>query len=252
MSRLDIFRSNLMLALKYSRGYVWLYGEQCRWFPAKMQGNWEKVVLKTPGKGRLWEEAMPGITASVEFAKNPEATVAKLLKENKLKEIFHIDFEAKADENNKQTDGKALQTLKEVFIWQSPTYKPKGTVERDITVGCESKSSAKLTGVQFGCISKVIPVKPGQVYYATAAAKCEGTDKPGFSVSWQTADKCWAEQYMVKSIFTKELKDGWKSAAVIVTVPADIHYMGVMCGTPAPVGTENIYWFDDITVYRVF
>ncbi|MCK5804214.1 MAG: hypothetical protein KAI66_15360 [Lentisphaeria bacterium] len=260
MNRLDLFRKNLMLALQYSQGYVWLYGEQCRWFPAKMADSWEKVVLKMPGKGRLWEEAMPGITASVEFAKDPDKAVANMRRENKLEKLFFLDFESKTADKNELAEtmpagGKKLQPLKDVFAWQSGSYTPQGTFARDLTVGYKSKSSAKLTGIKFGSIGKSIPVKPGQIYYATAVAKSGGKAKTTFAVSWKTADKRWAEEYIVKSMYTKEVEDGWKRAAAIVTVPPDIHYMIIQCGNYMPhckVDGETICWFDNIAVYRVF
>ena len=259
-SRLNLFRNNLMLAMKYSQGYIWLYSEQCRWFPAKMAHTWEKVILTMPGKGRLWEDAMPGITASVEFAKDPKTAVLKMLKENKLKKIFSTDFEWKTAGKNSRNgalppNSKVNKTLKGVFTWQSGSYKPQGTLKLDTTTGYNSRSSAKLTGINFGCIGRIIPVKPEQVYYIRVVSKSKGLAKPKLTISWQDSKKKWTKsQANVTSTFSKPLKDGWKQADVIVTVPKDVYYMGVQCMNHTYGGqkAENICWFDDLAVYRVF
>lgn len=260
MSRLNLFRNNLGLAVKYSHGYVWLYSEQCRWFPAKMAPGWEKAVLSKPGRGRLWEEAVPGITEAVEFVRNPEATVAGMLKENRLEEVFSVGFEpgevaTTGTETALPADCKASTALEGVFTWQSGSYQPQGTFERDATVGYESGSSAKLTGIEFGCVGRMVPVKPGQVYYVTAVAKSKGMAKAALSVSWQNAEEKWVkEQCTVRAIYAKVLKAGWKRAAEIVTVPQDVYYMSVQCSnhTYGGVEADNICWFDAFKVYKVF
>jgi hypothetical protein len=58
-SRLAHLERNLACARDAADEYVWVYGEQCRWWGAPMN------VPNSVGKGRLWEEAMPGITHAI-------------------------------------------------------------------------------------------------------------------------------------------------------------------------------------------
>ena len=53
-SRIDRLRDNLSAALEASDEYVWVYGEQCRWWKSQ---SLSKQVEKTAGKGALWDEA---------------------------------------------------------------------------------------------------------------------------------------------------------------------------------------------------
>ena len=158
-------------------------------FRLKWHRGWEKVVLTMPGAGRLWEEAIPGITASVEFARDPKAAVLKMIKNGELAEVFHYDFETPVSENEKRLEttpstSKANQTLRGITTWQSNSSKPQGSFELSVTEGHNSKNSAKLLGIEFGCVLHTTPVKPGQVYYISAVSKTSGLAKPNISISW--------------------------------------------------------------------
>ncbi|MCX9078749.1 MAG: hypothetical protein OIN84_12325, partial [Candidatus Methanoperedens sp.] len=64
-SRLARLERNLGFARDAADEYVWVYGEQCRWWGPP------RDLPRTVGKGRLWEEAMPGITAAIAYARDP-------------------------------------------------------------------------------------------------------------------------------------------------------------------------------------
>jgi hypothetical protein len=65
-TRLDRLRENLTAAVDASDQYVWIYGEQCKWWPSFQWSKDEMTNLeKTTGKGRLWEEALPGLTQTL-------------------------------------------------------------------------------------------------------------------------------------------------------------------------------------------
>ena len=53
-SRLARLERNLGFARDAADEYVWIYGEQCRWWGPRRE------LPNTAGQGRLWEEAMPG------------------------------------------------------------------------------------------------------------------------------------------------------------------------------------------------
>jgi len=72
-TRLDRLRDNLSAALAASDEYVWVYGEQCRWWKAmgvEALGGPNRLS-KTVGKGRLWEEAMPGLSRTLARVRDP-------------------------------------------------------------------------------------------------------------------------------------------------------------------------------------
>ena len=73
---------NLEAAMEIADEYVWAYGEQSRWWkPLGVSSDWVDVNLKnTVGKGRLWEEAMPGITLALDALRDPDSSLREAAK----------------------------------------------------------------------------------------------------------------------------------------------------------------------------
>jgi hypothetical protein len=67
VSRLARFQRNLGFAHDAADEYVWVYGEQCRWWGPRRE------LPNTAGKGRLWEEVMLGITRTIACVRDPVA-----------------------------------------------------------------------------------------------------------------------------------------------------------------------------------
>ena len=68
-----------------------IYGEQCRWWGP------QRELPNTVGKGRLWEEAMPGITRAIAYTRDPlaaaKAELAELRKSGQLTNLAkNADF----------------------------------------------------------------------------------------------------------------------------------------------------------------
>ena len=83
-SRLARLQRNLGFARDAADEYVWVYGEQCRWWGPRRE------LPNTAGQGRLWEEAMPGITRAIAYVRDPvaaaKAELAELRKSGQLDE----------------------------------------------------------------------------------------------------------------------------------------------------------------------
>ena len=67
---------NLLAWLRCNHGHVWIYGEQCRWWGKPLN------VPRSVGQGRLWEEALPGVTRAIAHVRDPASAaldeIAKL------------------------------------------------------------------------------------------------------------------------------------------------------------------------------
>jgi hypothetical protein len=64
-SRLARLERNLGFARDAADEYVWIYGEQCRWWGPPLN------VPGSVGQGGLWEEALPGITRAIARVRDP-------------------------------------------------------------------------------------------------------------------------------------------------------------------------------------
>ncbi len=84
LTRLDFFKRNLSLAMKNSGEYIWLYGEQGKWWNKEYNPGTQGILNNTYGKGRHWEEIMPGITGAVDYAREPLKFALEDLKNGKF------------------------------------------------------------------------------------------------------------------------------------------------------------------------
>lgn len=225
MNRLPLFRRNLRLALESSGDYAWLYTEQCRWHPIELPPVVENSMKNSVGKGRLWEEAMPGVSESIRFAVNPELFV----RNNKQTTLIY---------SNDFTDG-----LGDIQQWQGG--KAKGTIE-------QKDGTAKLTGVKYGSIFKQIPVNPGEIYWIRSTAKTEGDGQASLTFSWQNEKKKFLSPLVnIKLAFSEELPDGWFGASKVVIVPDKAAFILVHCSTISATGNAVVY-FDNIEIHQIF
>ena len=252
LKRLDLFRRNLMLAMRYSKQYAWLYGEQCRWFPIKLPAVVEKSMLRHPGKGRLWEKAFPGVTQAIEFAKAPKNATLKMLKAGKLKKVYCNNFEQQTANSQAKApaDCKISKRLKGIITWQSG--RSNGTFELDDNCGYKSRCCAKMTSVKYGSILTGVPVKPGQIYFARSVANCEGDAQANFTISWQDSKHKWINPLAnIRMAFTEKLTDNWHGASKIVIIPDGVAFMYIACGVSSATG-NSICRIDNFEIYRLY
>ena len=76
LTRQETLVANTGYALETADEYVWLYGEQCRWWSAAAYSDGHAEEVKTSiGTGRLWEQAMPGLTRQIDAVKQTAAVI---------------------------------------------------------------------------------------------------------------------------------------------------------------------------------
>lgn len=224
MDRLALFRRNLRLALECSGEYAWLYTEQCRWHPIELPPVVENAMKKNIGGGRLWEEAMPGVTESVRFAMNPD----KFAAEAKRTPVYSNDF----------TKG-----LGDIQQWQGGTV--KGKIE-------QKDGAARLDGVRYGSLFKAVKVNPGEVYLVRAAAKTEGDGQSSLTVTWQDDKRKFIKSAdNIKLAFSEKLPDQWFGASKTVIVPENVAFMVVQYCAASATGKAAVS-FDNLEIFRIF
>jgi hypothetical protein len=235
-TRLDRLRDNLAAALAASDQYVWIYGEQSRWW-----GTLDEKRLKdTVGKGRTWEETLPGLTRALAAVRDPAAAaraeVEALRKEGKLVNLAkNADFAKKAGD-----------LPVEFGTWQDDSS--KGRFAWDEAGG----GSGRMEDVANGCFIQKHPAKPGETYYVEAAAKAEGAAIPTLTVRWQRTDGAWTRWDLdVTLTFGPAGADGWRRAGGAATVPDGAGFLVILPGTKSPGGAECVCRFDNLGLYRL-
>ena len=241
-TRLDRLRENLAAALDASDQYVWLYGEQCKWWPSyAFSDGTLKQFMKGAGKGRAWEEALPGLSRTLAQVKAPAATaradVEALRSAGRL-----VNLAKNGDFAKKAGDQPA-----EFGTYQDTDTGSKGQFAWD----AEGDGSGLMRNMKFGCFIQKHPVKPGVTYFVEVAAKTKGS-VPTLMVRWQHGDGSWARWDRDMTLtFGPPGVEGWRKAGGAVTVPDDVGLLVILMLSKSASAAESVCWFDNLGLYRV-
>jgi len=245
-SRLKRLSRNLRAARDAADEYVWVYGEQCRWWSglAKDKPWREEQLKKTAGKGRAWEEALPGITRAIEWARDENAAARAEITVLKSRGAA-TNLAVNADLREKPKDGGTLPPG--WSAWQDEKN-PTGKFDWDEAVG---SGAVRATKVAWGCFIQSITAAPGQVFVVQADCRARGTTIAGLTIRWQTGDSRWTHEVDDRP-FTFQSADGdWKRAFGVVTVPPDAGKLVVLLDVRGQASDDDVCWFDNVEVYRL-
>lgn len=244
-TRVERLRANTSDALRLADGYVWMYGEQSRWWPTTNAG------IKT-----TWEEALPGATGALAFAVDPDAAgrraLAAALAAGTARDlVLNGDFSA-----DKVTDPTgAVLTYKDGGLpagWHQWEATNTGSFTWDRTVGKGAPGAARGSGIGNGCfIQSVSPVKPGERYAVSANVRPLGGSSAWIRVRWQTEKGAWTAEQHDRLIYGKPGAGGWGELFGLATVPEDAGRLVILLGVGGQTADTDVAWFDDVHCYKV-
>jgi len=238
-SRLARLERNLAFAHAAADEYVWIYGEQCRWWGKPLS------VPKSVGQGRLWEEALPGIARAIAYVRDPVSAaqdeIAELRSAGTLTNLArNADFARPAS--------KQEGALPDEFsAWQDEKA-PPGKFAWDASVG---GGAARAMRVKSGCLIQSHPVKPGETYAVQADCLPQGASNPTLVVRWQTADSRWTHEPDDRTFLFKPREGEWRKGFGVVTVPPDAGKLVVLLNVTGQVADKDVCWFDNLALYRL-
>ncbi len=246
-SRLRRLSRNLCAARDAADEYVWIYGEQCRWWSGLAKdGPWRGEQLAgTAGKGRSWEEALPGITRAISWARDPDAAaraeVAALRERGEAPNLLdNADFRDGPDGGGTLPRGWAA--------WQHEDS-PAGEFAWDAAVG---DGAARASGVAWGCLIQKLPCAPGQLFVVQADCRAQGATLPGLTVRWQDADGRWTREADDRPLTFRADAGEWQRAFGVVTVPPGAGQLAVLLDVRGQAaGGADACWFDNAAVHRL-
>jgi len=241
-TRLDRLRENLAAAREASDQYVWVYGEQCRWWPSFEWNGWAKEQnAKSAGKGRLWEEALPGLTRTLAQVRDPVAAAREELAALRARGQA-VNLARNADFSKKTRDLPA-----EFGVWQATEAGSKGTFSWD----AEGGGSGRAAGVKDGCFIQKHKVKPGETYYVELAARTEGHAIPTLMIRWQREDGQWTRWDLDATLtFASAGEGGWRNAGGAVTVPDGVGFLVILPGVKDLL-ENGVCWFDNLALFKL-
>lgn len=238
-SRLARLERNLAFARDAADEYVWVYGEQCRWWGER------RSVPNSVGQGRLWEEALPGITQAIAYVRDPLSTAkAEIEKHRAGGTLTNLAQNADFDRSVGNHEGALPADFR---IWQDEKTSA-GTFSWDREVG---EGAARAAGVKWGCFLQSHQVKPGEIIAVRAGCLSRGSSKPTLVVRWQTAEGAWTRQSDDFTLVFKTGEDRWEEVFGVVTVPPEVGKLLILLSVTGQKTGADVCWFDNIEMYRL-
>jgi hypothetical protein len=238
-SRLARLQRNLGFARDAADEYVWVYGEQCRWWGPRRE------LPNTAGKGRLWEEAMPGITRTIAYVRDPVAAAKTVLAE--LRKSGQLENLAENPEFREPASAQSGAMPADFGAWQDDkTSSGQFTWDADVGDG-----SGRATKVKWGCFIQSLEAQPGEQYAVEVSCRSQGKTQPTLVIRWQTADNRWTQEQLDQTFPFEPGEGQWQQAFGVVSVPEEVGNLVVLLSVRAQVTDQDTCWFDNLGVYRL-
>jgi hypothetical protein len=235
--RVNRLERNVASALRAADEYVWVYGEQARWWPPRQPD------AKAPA---TWPEVLPGVEFALLNAKDPMEAAQRKLKELRSQGgltnlLVNGDFEASRDGQPESWSH-----------WQDEK-ESHGLFSHDPVVGAARPGSACLSGVEHGCFVQAVTAEPGQRYILCAKVRQSGAGAAWLTARWQTREGRWTAEDQDRH-FSAPAPNGtsaWGEVVSNVTVPEGAGRLVVLAGVSGQQNQNDRAWFDDVLAVRL-
>ena len=227
-SRVEHFRRNLTEATSLASEYVWLWGEHNPWvvWPEKCRPH-RKIRYD-----RTWNDELPGLYEMMAVAKAEDAgewvRFAQLRTAGALKSLVAADTRFGTWQSANDIRGKPVS--------QKGTFRQEGGIlaVESVARGCFilEKVSAVEAGERYAIIVQARGVKPsGQVVWRDRLGVRHGAPRPPL-------------------VFGEAMRDGWREARVLATVPTGAEHFDITLGAHQQPGERTEY--RNLAVYRLW
>ena len=235
---------NVASALEVADQYVWIYGEQCSWWPSPVVAS---------DKTR-WPEKLPGIEQALRLAADPVGYVVELLSQpgERPNALVNADFAsatAAAPTGPQPADWKSGTAPVGWSFWQAGVSKGKPDWDRE--VGHTGPGAGALIGVKNGCLIQRIEVAPGERYAVAAWCRVQGEGSPSLTMRWQTPEGKWYAESLDISLSATESAGEWKLMAGAGVVPEGVGKLVLLLSASGQQSEKDVIWWDDVTAFRV-
>jgi hypothetical protein len=244
--RVARLRINTADALRAADEYVWIYGEQFRWWPTSNGSV----------KPKTWPEALPGCDGALRYAHDPldfaRSELAKLKQSGRLVNLTRNgDFSLATA---KSMDGSVEKwhegrTPAGWTAWQKDG--PQGTFTWDRSAGAAGAGAAKANRVAGGCLIQSYKAVAGERYAIRAAYKVHGNGNAWLRVRWQTPEGQWTAETQDQLIYGGTAADRWQQLFGVVEVPERAGRLLILLSVEDQSAADDVAWFDDVELYKL-
>lgn len=229
-TRFDRLAANLRAATNASDQFVWVYGEQKRW--------WEPEGAKDD-EWTSWESALPGATDLILELSDP-ARALEVKKERVLGDpssenlLTNGDFSKVGADNRPESWG----------TWQIETN-PTGTF-------FALDGAAALQKMSDGCYIQGFQVTPGEEYLVLGKVKTQGAASASARFRWNDSDGKWTcEPYDVVVAPEDEAdEEGWRTFCGTAVAPKGVAKLVLLLSAGGD-DAKGLVLFDDVKAFKI-
>ena len=215
--------ANVSAALAAADGFVWIYGEQGRWWPG---GD---------AKFPVWPEKLAGADRALQLARDPLAPARAALAE------AASDANRAVNSNFEMTTPEGLP--QDWWTWQDDAS--HGQFRCDAQAAC-------LTGMLNGTFGQNITVKPDERYAVRVRVRTENAGYASLGIGWKTPEGRWLwGPHRSFGAGGPADAQGWREALAGVRVPPEAGFMVIMLAASGQSHDTDRAWFDDLQVVQV-
>lgn len=251
--RLSSLETNLETAFDISDEYVWVWGEQGKWW-----GD-DKFL-----KFKAWQEKIPGITQVMRRAKNQLDFALKNDGAEKNPNLLpNGDFEKPALKISQPDKAAPVDvresTIPNWSIWQQKPPAAAGYGNFELINGKGYNGSVAVLASNFATVGSLVSftkVIPGKRYLVKGKMLSEGNAAAYLSITWRTGSPpVWYRgDVLAPDIFVapKPIENSdWKSFEIVVKVPENATEMGVQPSVIPQKNEKDKIYFDDLGIYQL-
>ncbi|OQA86856.1 MAG: hypothetical protein BWY31_01070 [Lentisphaerae bacterium ADurb.Bin242] len=256
---LKLLQRNLTCALAAADEYAWTWSEGRSWYTWKFSGWMEKACNNIKRPGPLWEDALPGITQAILYAKNPQKYYRDIIEKGVFRKnlIRNPKFGDSFAAKNGETLPPEVTFVKAANPWGcwQDTRTSQGTFSIAADQGRGGSNAAKMQAVRQGCILQSPPFSQEGAYFLRARVRTSGTMVPSLSLGWLDDKGRWNFWgHNMAFPFRKDLGDGWKEASALILkehFPPPAKGISVQIGVKSEGRPEDVCWVDEVEFYNL-
>jgi hypothetical protein len=221
------FGINFSHALQATDEYLWVYGEEGRWWPMETLGE-------TPNYP-TWEERFPGLLSAMRFARNADSEGWRL-----------VSRQASAGTLRNLVGNAGMAggpgSVPNWFFWQHENS--SGTFG--------AGEAAWMRGVSDGCFGQIFEVVPGKRYAMAVRTRLTGKGTPYLMVRWKLEDGRWNNESLdVKLLRRRPAAGGWSVLRGAVMVPEGSRRLVVLLCVQGQNDRSDVVEFDDCRLHAL-
>ncbi len=246
-SRVERLRINTVDALAAADEYVWIYGEQFRWWP-------------TPNGGvhpETWPEALPGCDRALRYARDPldfaRREMARLKQAGQLVNLARNgDFSLPTA---KSIDGGASRNGP---LAGRPPAGARGrrNVRTEPLLGTakpEPRPKARPRPAALPMAASFRPTRqsPASATQSARHTSYMATAMPGCGSAGRRPMASWTAETQDRLFYGGTSPDRWQQLFGVVEVPERAGRLIILLSVDGQTATEDAAWFDDVELYKL-